>query len=47
MPGVEPYPDKQSLPSRFLNVGFTAARALTLKGIRRAYIETSELERYP
>ncbi|KAF8816770.1 S-adenosyl-L-methionine-dependent methyltransferase [Phlegmacium glaucopus] len=31
--------------SRFLNVGFTAARSLTLKEIRRAYIETSELER--
>jgi len=45
IPGAEPYPDEQSLPSRFLNAGFTAARALTLKEIRRAYIETSELER--
>jgi len=45
IPGVEPYPDLQSLPSRFLDAGFTAARALTLKEIRRAYIETSELER--
>ena len=45
IPGVEPYPDEQSLPNRFLNAGFTAARALTLKEIRRAYIESSELER--
>ncbi|KAJ7471948.1 S-adenosyl-L-methionine-dependent methyltransferase [Mycena latifolia] len=45
LPGAEPYPDVASLPSRFLNLGFTAARALTLKEIRKSYIPPAELER--
>ncbi|KIK61276.1 hypothetical protein GYMLUDRAFT_998085 [Collybiopsis luxurians FD-317 M1] len=45
LPGADPYPTFQSLPSRFLNLGFTAARALTLKDIRRSYIAPEELER--
>ncbi|KAJ7911593.1 S-adenosyl-L-methionine-dependent methyltransferase [Mycena leptocephala] len=43
--GAEPYPDVASLPGRFLNIGFTAARALTLKEIRKSYIAPAELER--
>ncbi|KAJ7117888.1 S-adenosyl-L-methionine-dependent methyltransferase [Mycena crocata] len=43
--GAEPYPDVQSLPGRFLNMGFTAARALTLKEIRKSYIPPAELQR--
>ncbi|KAJ7119623.1 leucine carboxyl methyltransferase [Mycena epipterygia] len=45
LPGAEPYPDVDSLPGRFLNLGFTAARALTLKEIRKSYIPRAELER--
>ncbi|KAJ7475095.1 S-adenosyl-L-methionine-dependent methyltransferase [Mycena galericulata] len=45
LPGAEPYPDVESLPGRFLNLGFTAARALTLKEIRKSYIPRAELER--
>ncbi|KAJ7280199.1 S-adenosyl-L-methionine-dependent methyltransferase [Mycena rebaudengoi] len=45
LPGAEPYPDLASLPGRFLNLGFTAARALTLKDIRKSYIAPAELER--
>ncbi|KAJ7666889.1 S-adenosyl-L-methionine-dependent methyltransferase [Mycena polygramma] len=45
LPGAAPYPDAASLPSRFLSIGFTAARALTLKEIRKSYIPPAELER--
>jgi len=45
LPGVEPYPDIPSLPSRFLRHDFTAAHALTLRDIRRKYISSAELER--
>lgn len=46
MPGAIPYPTVESLPSRFLQAGFSAARALTLKDIKRSYIKPEELERY-
>ncbi|TFY57730.1 hypothetical protein EVG20_g8426 [Dentipellis fragilis] len=45
LPGVEPYTDKASLPQRFLRLNFTAADALTLHEIRRAYVAPEELER--
>ncbi|KDR75649.1 hypothetical protein GALMADRAFT_68922 [Galerina marginata CBS 339.88] len=45
LPGVEPYQTIESLSSRFLETNFSAAVALTLKEIRRAYTETDELER--
>lgn len=45
LPGVEPYPTPESLPSRFLNLDFTAARALTLKDIRRTCLDPDELDR--
>ncbi|KAF9268555.1 leucine carboxyl methyltransferase [Marasmius fiardii PR-910] len=45
LPGAVPYPTVQSLPSRFLNLNFTAARALTLRVIRNRCIEPQELDR--
>ncbi|KAE9400674.1 leucine carboxyl methyltransferase [Gymnopus androsaceus JB14] len=45
LPGAAPYPTLESLPSRFLNLNFTAARALTLKDIRRTYVDPGELDR--
>lgn len=45
LPGVDPYPTKASLPPRFLKHGFTAAKALTLRDIRRLYIDPAERER--
>ncbi|KAF9529715.1 S-adenosyl-L-methionine-dependent methyltransferase [Crepidotus variabilis] len=45
LPGAEAYSTIESLPGRFLNTGFTAARALTLKEIRKSYIPRSELDR--
>ncbi|KAJ7074545.1 S-adenosyl-L-methionine-dependent methyltransferase [Mycena amicta] len=45
LPGAAPYPDMDSLPRRFIDVGFSTAQALTLKDIRKAYISASELER--
>ena len=45
LPGAEPYPSTSSLPNRFLDHGFTAARALTLREVRRAYVDPSDLER--
>lgn len=45
LPGVEPYLTIESLSNRFLQTGFTAAVALTLKEIRRNYIDEEELER--
>ncbi|KAF8133125.1 S-adenosyl-L-methionine-dependent methyltransferase [Mycena galopus ATCC 62051] len=45
LPGAAPYPDLASLSGRFLNIDFTAARALTLKEIRKSYIPPVELER--
>ena len=46
LPGAQPYPTFASLPNRFLQHGWEVARALTLKDIRREYIDPSELERY-
>ncbi|KAF8963693.1 S-adenosyl-L-methionine-dependent methyltransferase [Flammula alnicola] len=43
--GAEPYPTVESLPNRFLATGFSAAHGLTLKEIRKDYIEREELER--
>ncbi|KIM40334.1 hypothetical protein M413DRAFT_73872 [Hebeloma cylindrosporum] len=45
LPGAEPYPTSESLLDRFLKTGFSAARALTLKEIRKSYIPSEELER--
>lgn len=45
LPGAEPFNTLESLSKRLTDVGFTAARALTLKEIRRAYVEESELNR--
>ncbi|CDO78025.1 hypothetical protein BN946_scf184907.g15 [Trametes cinnabarina] len=45
LPGAEPYPTFDSLPSRFLRHGWDVAKALTLKDIRREYIDPSELAR--
>ncbi|CCL99248.1 uncharacterized protein FIBRA_01263 [Fibroporia radiculosa] len=43
--GAEPYPTRASLPTRFLQHGFTRAHALTLREIRRAYVAPQEQER--
>jgi len=45
LPGVEPFVTLDQVSRRFTDVGFSASRALSLKEIRRAYIEQSELER--
>jgi len=45
LPGAQPYPTSESLLNRFLQTGFSAARALTLKEIRKSYITPEELER--
>ncbi|KAJ3760683.1 S-adenosyl-L-methionine-dependent methyltransferase [Lentinula raphanica] len=45
LPGADPYPNVESLPSRFLNLDYTSAHALTLKDIRRDYIGADELDR--
>ena len=45
LPGVDPYPTHASLPQRFLRLGFSAARALTLREIRADYTPRAELER--
>lgn len=45
LPGAEPYQTAQSLPSRFLQHGFTMSNALTLRDIRRAYVDPAEQER--
>ncbi|KAJ4483566.1 S-adenosyl-L-methionine-dependent methyltransferase [Lentinula aciculospora] len=45
LPGADPYPTFESLPSRFLNLHYTSARALTLKDIRQAYIDPNDLDR--
>ncbi|KAF5380584.1 hypothetical protein D9615_004670 [Tricholomella constricta] len=45
LPGAGPYPTIQTLPRRFLNTGFSAARALTLREIRRTCIAPEELQR--
>ncbi|KAI1791222.1 leucine carboxyl methyltransferase [Ganoderma leucocontextum] len=45
LPGAEPYRTFASLPTRFSQHGWEVARALTLKDIRRQYIDPSELER--
>ncbi|KAH9976148.1 S-adenosyl-L-methionine-dependent methyltransferase [Lactifluus volemus] len=42
---VTSHPDLASLSRRFLNLGFTKAQALTLREIRRRYIEPQELQR--
>ena len=46
LPGAEPLTSIDSLTSRFLDAGFQDARALTLKEIRRSYIEPEELVRW-
>ncbi|KAI0741113.1 leucine carboxyl methyltransferase [Earliella scabrosa] len=45
LPGAEPYPKFDSLPNRFLQHGWELAKAVTLKDIRREYIDRAELER--
>ncbi|KAL0578916.1 carboxy methyl transferase for protein phosphatase 2A [Marasmius crinis-equi] len=45
LPGAAPYPTLASLPSRFLSLDFTAAHALTLRDIRKTYIDPGELDR--
>ncbi|KAJ3572114.1 hypothetical protein NP233_g3295 [Leucocoprinus birnbaumii] len=45
LPGAEPLTTIDSLISRFLDTGFHSARALTLKQIRRSYVESNELAR--
>ena len=45
LPGVVPYTDLSSLSRRFLGLGFSTAQALTLREIRRRYIEPRELQR--
>ncbi|KAH7909366.1 S-adenosyl-L-methionine-dependent methyltransferase [Hygrophoropsis aurantiaca] len=45
LPGATPYHSLSTLPSRFLNHGFTSTAALTLRHIRRDYLPGSELER--
>ncbi|GAW04346.1 leucine carboxyl methyltransferase [Lentinula edodes] len=45
LPGAVPYPTLESLPSRFLNLDYTSAHALTLKDIRRTFIDPIELDR--
>ena len=45
LPGADPYPTKASLPTRFMKHGFTAAKALTLREIRRSYVDPAEQER--
>lgn len=46
LPGAKPFTTLDSLVARFLEVGFQTGRALTLKEIRRSYIESEELARY-
>jgi [phosphatase 2A protein]-leucine-carboxy methyltransferase len=45
LPGAEPYPDLTSLSRRFLDLGFTTAQAVTLRDIRRRFIDSRELQR--
>lgn len=45
LPGAEPHPDLDSLSHRFRDLGFTTAQAVTLREIRRRYIEPRELQR--
>jgi len=45
LPGADPYTTLASLPNRFLQHGFSTSQALTLREIRRTYIEPSERER--
>jgi [phosphatase 2A protein]-leucine-carboxy methyltransferase len=45
LPGAEPHTDLTSLSRRFLDLGFTTAQALTLREIRRGYVEPRELRR--
>ncbi|KAG6839561.1 hypothetical protein C0991_001512 [Blastosporella zonata] len=45
LPGAAPYVTRETLPGRFLEVGFSAARAVTLGEIWREWISPDELER--
>ncbi|KAJ8076721.1 carboxy methyl transferase for protein phosphatase 2A [Marasmius tenuissimus] len=45
LPGAAPYPTVASLPNRFLTLNFTSAHALTLRDIRKNYIDPKELDR--
>ncbi|KAH8977068.1 S-adenosyl-L-methionine-dependent methyltransferase, partial [Lactarius hatsudake] len=44
LPSTEAYPDITSLSHRFLDLGFTAAQALTLREIRSRYVGPQELQ---
>jgi len=46
LPGAEAFPTIESLQNRFLQTGFSAARALSLKEIRKVYIDPEELARH-
>ncbi len=46
LPGAAPYSTFDLLPRRFLQHGWELAKAVTLKDIRREYINRSELERF-
>ncbi|KAH8830399.1 S-adenosyl-L-methionine-dependent methyltransferase [Flagelloscypha sp. PMI_526] len=45
LPGVVPYTSKASLPSRFINRGFSWAKALDLHEIRLKYVPQEESDR--
>ncbi|KIK09242.1 hypothetical protein K443DRAFT_127718 [Laccaria amethystina LaAM-08-1] len=45
IPGAEPFLTLDSLSQRFVSSGFTAAHALTLREIRKTYVDRAELER--
>ncbi|KAK0497074.1 leucine carboxyl methyltransferase [Armillaria luteobubalina] len=45
LPGAVPYSTVETLPARFTGIGYTAARALTLRDIRIQYISRAELNR--
>lgn len=46
LPGAEPFMTLDSLVERLLKTGFHKGWALTLKEIRKSYIEPEELARY-
>ncbi|KAI9507991.1 leucine carboxyl methyltransferase [Russula earlei] len=45
LPGAEPYRDLASLSRRLLDSGFATAQAVTLREVRRRYVEPRELQR--
>lgn len=46
LPGAEMYTTFELLPTRFLRHGWDMAEALTLKDIRREYVNSAERERF-